>query len=914
MDKWRQEILKRLASLKLAPAREAEIVEEVAQHLEDRYQELLAAGATEEEARCAALEEVNEADILERGLRKVEQVAKDEPLTPGVDRGSNFLASVWQDLRYGLRLLRKNPGFTAVGVLTLALGTGANTAIFSVLEGVLLKPLPYPHPEQLVSVAHVAPGINQMDFGAAPATYFIYRDQSRTFQDIGLYHRDSVSVTGLAEPELVRALDVNDGVLALLGVTPMLGRGFTRADDSPGSPDTVMLTYGYWRSKFGGDRLVIGKTITVDGKPREIIGVLPQRFRFLDVSDLALILPFKFNRAETYLAEFNYPAVARLKPGATLAQANADVARMLPIVLRSFPPPPGFSLKVIEEARIGPNLRPLKQEVVGDVGKALWVLMGGIGLVLLIACANVANLLLIRVEGRRQELAIRTALGASPGRIAAELLLESFILALLGSALGLALAYGALRVLVALAPAGLPRLNEIGVDGPVLLFTLGAAVATSLLFGSVPILKYARARLGSGLREGGRSFSQSRERHRARSALVVVQVALAMVLLISSGLMIRTFRALTRVQPGFSAPPAEVQTFRLYIPETEAKEPERVVHMQEEIMRSVQAVPGVSSVGLSTAIPMDGADWEDPVFARDRTYAQGQLPPLRRFNFISPGFLKTIGVPVVAGRDFTWRDVDNKFPVALVSENLAREYWHDPASALGKQIRVTPQDDWREIVGVVGSVHEFGMEEEAPTTVYWPMLTARFEGEPIRAQSDAAFALRTERADSESLLREVRQAVWAVDRNLPLAHVHTVEYFYRNSMARTSFTLVMLVLAGGMALALGIVGLYGVIAYSVSQRTHEIGIRMALGAERSNVLRLVVGQGLKLTLVGVAIGVAGSLGLTRLLASLLYGVKAADPLTFLAVSLILAVVALLVSYIPARRATKVDPIVALRYE
>jgi putative ABC transport system permease protein len=821
------------------------------------------------------------------------------------------MGSMMSQFRQVLRRFGRSPMFTAVTLLTLAVGIGANTAIFSVVEGVLLKPLPYPHPEELVAVWLTAPGVNIKNLNPSPSDYFIFREQNRTFQDIGLYTGYSVNVTGLAEPEHAPGLNVTDGVLPILGVSPLVGRVFTRVDDSPGSPETVILTYGYWQRKFGGDRSVVGRTITVDGTVRQIIGVLPQDFRF-GGSDLALLLPMQLDRAKTFLGRFSYDGVSRLRPGVTLAQASADVARMLPTVLRSFPPPPGFSLKMFEDARIGPNVRPLKQEVVGDVGKVLWVLMGGIGLVLLIACANVANLLLVRAEGRQQELAIRAALGASRSRIAGELLFESLILALLGSVLGLGLAYAALRVLVAMAPRGLPRLNEIGVDGTVVLFTLVVALVASLLFGPIPILKYAGARLGTGLREGGRSISESRERHRARSALVIVQVALALVLLVSSGLMIRTFRALTRVDPGFIAP-AQLQTFRVDIPDTQVKEPERVVRMQEEMLHKLEAIPGVSSVGLSMSVPIDGNQWADPVFAKDRTYATGEVP-LHRYRFVAPGLFKTLGTPLVAGRDLTWSDIYNKVPVAIVSEKLAREYWQNPSSALGKQIRSTAKDDWREVVGVVGDVHDDGLDKEAPSSVYWPILAAHFESDDIDVRRYVAFSIRSPRAGSESLMNEVRRAVWSVDPNLPLADVHTLDYYYTRSMARTSFTLVMLALAGGMALLLGVVGLYGVIAYSVSERRREIGIRMALGAREQEMTRMFVRHALGLTGVGVACGLAAAPALTRLMSSLLFGVKSVDPAMYAAVSLGLIATAALASYLPARRAAAVNPSESLRAE
>jgi predicted permease len=816
-------------------------------------------------------------------------------------------------LRQVLRRLGRAPFFTAVTLLTLAVGIGANTAIFSVLEGVLLKPLSYSHPEDLVAVALNGAGLHLKDLELSPSTYFILREQHRTFQDIGLYMGAALNITGLGEPEHVSGIAVTDGVLPVLGVSPMLGRSFTRSDDSPGSADTVMLTYGYWRRKFGGDRSVIGKTITVDGQLRQIIGVLPQNFRFRDQRDLALLVPCKFDRQKTFLGRYSYGALARLRPGISLAQASADVARILPIVLTSFPPPPGYSVKMFEDARIGPNLRPLKQDVVGDVGKVLWVLTGGLGLVLLIACANVANLLLVRAEGREQELSIRAALGATRVRIAAELFLESLILALLGSALGLALAYGALRGLVALAPAGLPRLEEIGIDGTVVLFTLGLALVSSLLFGSIPILKYAGARLGTGLREGGRSMSESRQRYRSRSVLVIAQVALALVLLISSGLMIRTFRALTQVNPGFLAP-AGLQTFRVDIPDTQVKEPERVARLEEEILHKIEAVPGVASVGLSMSVPLDGNEWNDAVFLKDRAHSSRDFP-LHRFRFVAPGFFKTLGTPLVAGRDLTWNDVYNKRPVVIVSQKLAHEFWPDSASALGQQIRPATKDEWREIIGVVGDMRDDGMDKDAPSSVYWPILVASFEGDPgVEVRRYVTFSIRSSRAGSQSLMEEVQRAVWSMDSDLPLSDVRTLDYLYRKSMARTSFTLVMLAMAGGMALLLGVVGLYGVIAYSVSQRRREMGIRMALGAQHTALTRMFVRHALGLAGVGVACGLAAAPALTRLMSSLLFGVRSVDPATYAAVSLGLIATAALASYLPARRAADVDPAESLRAE
>jgi predicted permease len=570
-------------------------------------------------------------------------------------------------------------------------------------------------------------------------------------------------------------------------------------------------------------------------------------------------------------------------------------------------------VKLFEDARIQASLRPLKQDVIGDLGKVLWVLMASIAVVLLIACANVANLLLVRAEARQQELAIRTALGAGSAQIAREFLVESVLLGVLGGAAGLGLAYGAVRLLVRLAPVSLPRLENITLDPLVLLFTLALSLVAGVLFGLVPVFKFAAPQVMAALRAGGRTLSQSKEAHRARNTLVVLQVALAAILLISAGLMIRTFQALRSVQPGFTGP-RELQTLAVFIPESQVKEPDRVARMQQEMLRKISAIPGVSSAAFANAVPTDGVNSTDLLYAEDRPYAEGKLPPFRRFKFIAPGFFETMGTRLIAGRDITWTDIYDQRQVAMVSENMARELWRAPASAIGKRIRENMKGPWREVVGVVADIRSDGADQKAPTTAYWPVMMKNFWFNDIFIQRRAVFAIRSSRAGSESFINEIRQAVWSVNPDVPLDGIRTMEQVYRGSMARSSFTLVMLAIAGGMALLLGVIGIYGVISYSVSQRTREIGIRIALGAQGAGLKAMVVRHGVSLAAIGVTLGLVAAAALTRVLSSLLFEVSPVDPATYCAVSAGLLAAAAAASYIPAHRASMVNPIEALRAE
>jgi len=818
-------------------------------------------------------------------------------------------------LKQVLRRLGRAPLFATVILITVAIGVGANTVIFSVVEGVLLKPLPYKEPDRLIGVWYKAPAINIPKINMAGYLYFTDREQSKTLEDIGLYGFLSFHITGGAQPEQVQGLQVTDGTLPILGVRPALGRLFTARDDSPKMPQTVILTNGFWQRHFGGDASVVGRTLKLDGSLHEIIGILPANFVFMDRSDVDVIVPAQMDRSNTTLGAFNANGLARLKPGVTLRQATADLTRLVPIATHSFPPPPGFGLKMFEEANFTPMLQPLKIDVIGDIGNVLWVLMGSIAIVLLVACANVANLLLVRIEGRRQELAIRAALGADRKNMVAGLLLESLVLGCAGSAIGLSLAYGALNLIIAAAPTGLPRLHEIGIDVPVLLFTASLAIFVSVVIGMIPVLKYSGIKATTGLREGGRGLSQSRERHRARKTLVVVQVALALVLLICSGLMIRTFRALTRVSPGFSDPNS-IASFDIFIPTSQVPDTNRmdVLRMQQAIVNQLAAVPGVSSVAISTSLPMIPNPALDPVYASDRTYKEGELPPLSLEKFVSPGFFKTMGVPLVAGRDITWQEELEKRPVVIVSENLARNYWGSSAAAIGKLVHSGATDPWYEVIGVAGDMYDNGVNQDPPTAIYWGLFQDKFVTQKELVRRYVHFVIRTPRAGSASFFSDSERAVWSVNRDLPLAYKKTVGELYTKSLARTSFTLVLLSVAGAMTLLLGIVGLYGVIAYAISQHTREIGIRMALGAQRPALTRMYVREGLILTGMGVLCGISVAFATMRLMSSLLYHVSPMDPYTYVTATLSIIAIAWIATYVPSRRAATVDPLHALRAE
>jgi len=874
---------------------------EIESYVQMEADENMARGMCEDEAYAAARRKFGNITLIREEIYRMNSF--------------HILEAIWSDIQYGLRTLKAQPMFAAVALVTLAVGIGANTAVFSVVNGVLLKPLAYPNPDELVALRQVAPGAEGLasvsdGFLLSPSMYVTYDEHNRSFQSMGVWINGSASVTGMGQPEQIRNVAISDGVLECLRVAPALGRWLTPQDQIPNGPRNLMLGYGYWQRRFGGSSSAIGKTIRVDEQSWQIVGVMPRGFRVVS-ADFDLLTPLRFPRTNLVLAGFGFRGIARLKRGVTIAQADADIARMLPIWMDSWTNGPGSDSHFYEKWRIAPAIRPLKTEVTGNISNVLWVVMGTIGLVMLIACANVTNLMLVRVGGRQREIAVRAALGATSMRIAGTLLIESGILALAGSFLGLWLAWGGLRLLLAIGPGQLPRLHEIALDSQALEFALLLALISTLFMGLIPAFKYVRPRVAEALRSSGRSATMTRERHRARDILVGGQVALALVLVAGAGLMIRTFQAMHTVQPGFSDG-LHLETMRVSIPGSLIANAERVTRMQNEIVDKLAAIPGVSAVGFGNEMPMEqfGSGW-DEIFAENKT-DPNSAPPLRLYKRVSPGFFDAAGTRIVAGRDITWNEIYNQRHVVLISQNLARELWGRPAAAIGKRIREFPSMPWHEVIGVVEDVRESGVTEPAPETVYWPpLMKYLFTSKELDAVRDVTFVVRSDRAGTEGLLKQVQQGVWAVEPEIPVASIRTMQDIYNESLARPSFTLVMLAIAGIMALILGVVGVYGVVSYAVSQRQREIGIRMALGARNGDLKKMFVWTALRVAIVGTMFGLAMAVGLSRFMKSLVFEISPLDPLTFLAAPLLLALAVILASYLPARRATSLNPVEVL---
>ena len=882
-----------------------DLAEEVREHIEEKTEQLMRLeNLSRAEARHAALRAFGNPTLVQTRSREVWQWSR--------------LQSVLADLKLALRRLRKAPGFGITVLLTLAIGIGANTAVFTVLDSILLKPLPYPGQDQLVAVWLHAPGAGGLASFAeglrlSPSMYLTFAEHNRTFQSIGVWISGTANVTGFARPEEVHTTYISDGVLQTLNVAPTAGRWILSGDQVPHSHEVVMLSYGYWQRRFGGNPSAIGSNIQVDSQTREIVGVMPRGFEVVN-QDFDLLIPLAFDPKDQILAGFGYNGIARLKPGVTIGAADADIARMLEIWMNSWTNHDGGDPHFYRKWMISGAIRPMKQEVIGNVGSMLWVVMGTIGLVMLIACTNVANLLLVRAEGRQQELAIRAALGAGRARIAREVFSECVLLALIGGVLGMGIAEAGLRLLAGIGPVNLPRLHEIVLDWRSFAFTLGLSLLSALLFGTIVALKPMRPAASLAHASAGRTVSTSRDRQRVRNLLVIAQVTMAMVLLISAALLIRTLAALRGVDPGF-ADSNHVQTLRIAIPDQLVADPQITMRVENDIADKLAAIPGVDSVGFARDVPMDGINpaWNN-ISIEGRNEPPGTAL-MRLFNYASPGYFRSVGTRLVAGREFTWTDTYGLRPVGIVSENLARESWGSAAAAVGKRFRIMPTQAWVEVVGVAQDVHQNGVDEDAPPTVYWPvMVKVPYENNAIETQRSATFVVHTDRAGSESLRGEIERAVWLVNGSVPVASMQTMGEIYGRSMARTSFTLVMLGIAGAMALALSLIGIYGVISYAVTQRTREIGIRMALGAQKGPLRWMFVRSALAMTAIGAFLGLGAAAVVSRLLRSVLFGVSPLDPLSFAAVPLLLSAAAALASFLPASRVSAINPADALKDE
>jgi predicted permease len=829
---------------------------------------------------------------------------------------TGFLRSLARDLRHAARALWRRPSFTFAAVLTLALGIGATTAIFSVVYSVLIKPLPFPSADELVRIRHSAPGANTDDLHAPHTMYATYRDANRTFASIGLwqYADDFATLTDSGEATRLNILIVTDGTLQALGVQPLRGRWFTNEEYAPsaeGAPP-VIISYALWQRRFGGDETVLGReiSVSVEPQPSRVVGIMPRDFRFIDATQPDVILAERHEAPsdQTLGGCFCYQMLGRLKPGVMHEEARADIERMLPIWLDAWPPSGRNTKDAIASWRITPVVRSLQDDLVGGIASTLWVLMAAIGAVLLVDCANIANLMLVRADARRAELGMRAALGATPMRIGRELLVESLVLGAAGGVLGWGLANVGLQILLAMAPSDLPRLEEIAVYPPVLAFSVAASLAATLLFGSITAVKHA-LHLDIPTLGAARGSSTGRERSTTRSTLVVVQVALALVLVVGAGLMIRTFQALRDLDPGF-ADSAAIQTAQIWMPGWPNGGPAdelRWTPMQHEILDKIAALPGVRSVGFASRLPLLGANY---------TAAEVEGQPLaenaaqRLFKSISPGYFEAMGTRIIAGRDIAWSDIENGGRVLMISEDFAREIAAEPAAAVGKRIRSPIAGrQWREVVGVVQGIREDGLYEKPPATVYFPTLL-----ENRSANGHVALVVRSGRAGTASLAAEVRQAIQTVNGSIAVSQVRTMREVYAESLARTSFTLVLLAIAGGMALVLGVIGVYGVIAYVVAQRTREIGIRSALGAEPKQLAKMFLLQGLVLSGAGVAVGLAAAAALGRSMSSLLFGVEPLDPAAYAMATGVILTAAALATYLPARRAAAIDPMETLRAE
>lgn len=812
------------------------------------------------------------------------------------------MLSFWQDVRYGLRVLLKNPGFTAIAVLTLALGIGANTALFSVVNAVLLNPLPFANPDELLAV--YAKSTNFEQSSIAYPNFLDWQKDNQSFASLCAFRSDDYNMTGAGEPERVHIHMISAEFFTTLGMQPLLGRAFRPEEDKAGAGPVAILSDGLWHRKFGSAQDILGKNITLSGKAYTIVGVAPGHITGLSDSDI--FVPIGQWNDPTFRdrrISMGMNSIGRLKPGVTIEQARSDMTRISENLAVAYPE---------ADKGMGVTLIPLKTDVVGNVKGILLVLLGAVSFVLLIACANVANLLLARSTGRSREFAIRAALGASPARVIRQLLTESVLLGIAGGCIGLVIAKLGVRILVAALAGSLPRSEEIALDGHVLFYTLGLSVLTGIVFGLIPALKTLRPDTHETLKEGGRGSSGAR--HRTQSVFIVVEMAMAVVLLIGSGLMIRTLSALGNINPGFDA--HNVLTFSISSSSGAAMSADQLRTMYRETLRQLGSIRGVEAVSLmGGSLPMTG-DSEIPFWLEGQAKPANDTDmPFALFYLVNSGYHQAMRIPVERGRTFTEQDSEHGPAVALIDDSFARKYFpnQDP---IGKHLNLGLFDTQPEIVGVVGHVEHWGLgsrqNQNLQAQLYLPVWQVPDRFWPLLANG-SGYVVRTA-ANSGDIAGAIRQGAEKVVSSAVLYDVRPMGEIVARSISTQRLTMFLLSIFSALALVLSAVGIYGVISYLTGQRTHEIGVRVALGASRSDVLRMVLGQGLKITLIGVAIGLTAAFGLTRLITTLIYGVGTTDPLTFGSVALLLSGVALFACYLPARRAMRVDPMVALRYE
>ena len=899
---WKQIARERLAALRLPPEREIEIVEELALHLESVYEEALADGLSETEAEARTVQS-HDWRLLECELSRAEQPPAVRALQPSLElierKGGMRMESFLQDLRFGVRMLVKNPSFTLIAVVTLALGIGANTAIFSVVNAVLLRPLPYKDAGHLVTVWEVQPKLNQAMF--SPAEFLDYQAQNHSFTEMAASRFMYFTLTGQGEPEQLSGMIVSSNFFSLLGVMPERGRIFQPEDGRAGAARVAVISYDFWQQRFGGDPNAIGKALTISGEPVTLIGVMPRGFQ--DTSQINehqiwlnphnVVPDWHPNSTvdELSIRETGFLRVlARLKPNVMLQQAQTDLDTIAAQLQQQYPRASGHGARVIS----------LHEMTVGDVRPTLLILLGAVSLVMLIACANVTSLMLARATDRYKEMAIRTALGASRGRIVRQLLVESLLLAGLGSLGGWLFGYWSLQLIVASGRNEIPRLSEIGMDYRVFLFTVIVSILTGLVFGLAPALAAANPDLTSALKESSRNATAGR--NRLRQTLVIAEVALALVVLVGAGLLVTSFARLIAVKPGFN--PQHLLTMRIGLSSQQYNKSADRKQFVTELNTRLEALPGVESVGIGDDLPIAGTDSSTSLKIQDQPATSQGDPASVGLHVINPHYFDALGTRVLRGRVFTDRDAAGTPSVFVINETLARRFWpnEDP---LGKRIRYNNADPWGEIVGVVEDVKFDGLHLASTSHVFEPYQQ--------NAWSFLVITIRS-KLDQNALLTAAQREVKTLDPNLPVSNVRMMDEVVAQSLAARRFVLLLFSLFAGLALLLATVGLYGVLTASVSQRTRELGVRIALGATARDIRSLIVGQGLKLVLSGIVIGLISAYALQRVIGKLLFGVSPTDPLTFVVISFLLIAVALMACWTPARRATKVDPLTALRSE